>query len=99
VYSKVAIAMSHPDQWGFWEWLGQTPRLVQVPKLSYYYYCYYYCSILTPSDLCEPSAIVLAGKGERNANSMGVYVLDGCKSARLRLLLAIVPVDAMAQVS
>jgi hypothetical protein len=17
----------HPDQWGFWEWLGQTPRL------------------------------------------------------------------------
>jgi hypothetical protein len=36
-----AIAISHPDQWGFWEWLGQTPRLVQVPKLSYYYYYYY----------------------------------------------------------
>jgi hypothetical protein len=26
--SKVVIAISHPDQWGFWEWLGQTPRLV-----------------------------------------------------------------------
>jgi hypothetical protein len=23
---------------GFWEWLGQTLRLVSVPKLSYYYY-------------------------------------------------------------
>jgi hypothetical protein len=28
----------HPDQWGCWEWLEQTPRLVEVPKLSYYYY-------------------------------------------------------------
>jgi hypothetical protein len=35
--SKVVIAISHPDQWGFWEWLGQSPRLVLVPKLSYYY--------------------------------------------------------------
>jgi hypothetical protein len=26
--SKIVIAISHPDQWGFWEWLGQTPRLV-----------------------------------------------------------------------
>jgi hypothetical protein len=36
--SKIVIAISHPDQWGFWEWLGQTPRLVYVPKHSYYYY-------------------------------------------------------------
>jgi hypothetical protein len=26
--STIVIAISHPDQWGFWEWLGQTPRLV-----------------------------------------------------------------------
>jgi hypothetical protein len=26
--NEVVIAISHPDQWGFWEWLGQTPRLV-----------------------------------------------------------------------
>jgi hypothetical protein len=26
--SKIVIAISHPDQWGFREWLGQTPRLV-----------------------------------------------------------------------
>jgi hypothetical protein len=26
--SKIVIAISHPDQWDFWEWLGQTPRLV-----------------------------------------------------------------------
>jgi hypothetical protein len=34
--------MHATDQWGFWEWLGQTLRLVYVPKLSYYYYraCY-----------------------------------------------------------
>jgi hypothetical protein len=25
---KVVVAISHPDQWGFGEWLGQTPRLV-----------------------------------------------------------------------
>jgi hypothetical protein len=24
---KIVIAISHPDQWGFWEWLGQTPWL------------------------------------------------------------------------
>jgi hypothetical protein len=41
--SRVVVAISHPDQWGFWEWLGQTSRLVQVPKLSY---CYYYCEIM-----------------------------------------------------
>jgi hypothetical protein len=23
---------------GLWEWLGQAPRLVYVPKHSYYYY-------------------------------------------------------------
>jgi hypothetical protein len=26
IASNGAIAISHPDQWGFWEWLGQTPR-------------------------------------------------------------------------
>jgi hypothetical protein len=26
--SKIVTAISHPDQWGLWEWLGQTPRLV-----------------------------------------------------------------------
>jgi hypothetical protein len=36
--NKNVIAISHPDQWGFGEWLGQTPRLVLVPKVSYYYY-------------------------------------------------------------
>jgi hypothetical protein len=27
IKNKVVIANSHPDQWGFWEWLGQTLRL------------------------------------------------------------------------
>jgi hypothetical protein len=26
--NKAVIAISHPDEWGFWEWLGQTPQLV-----------------------------------------------------------------------
>jgi hypothetical protein len=32
--SKIVIAISHPDQWGFWEWLGQTPRVGVSPKTS-----------------------------------------------------------------
>jgi hypothetical protein len=27
----VHMSSTYPDQWGFWEWLGQTPRLVKSP--------------------------------------------------------------------
>jgi hypothetical protein len=32
--SKIVIAISHPDQWGFWEWLGQTPRSRSFPTTT-----------------------------------------------------------------
>jgi hypothetical protein len=36
--TRIYIALSVcPNVTPFWEWLGQTPRLVQVPNLSYYY--------------------------------------------------------------
>jgi hypothetical protein len=28
----LSIMLVHPDLWGFWEWLGQTPRLGVNPK-------------------------------------------------------------------
>jgi hypothetical protein len=38
VVHKVLKRLVAPRSMGLWEWLGQTPRLVQVPKLPYYYY-------------------------------------------------------------
>jgi hypothetical protein len=30
--SKIVIAISHPDQWGFWEWLGQNTSVGVSPE-------------------------------------------------------------------
>jgi hypothetical protein len=58
---------SYPDQWGFWEWLGQTPRLVQGLKLSYYYSAKARSHGRTRK-LSTQSAALLKAHGKQNMN-------------------------------